>query len=180
LAATSTRRVARPVRSRGEVRAAKKTASVVRDGRGASEIVSLSDRTAKPCAKRARQASSRLPRWRSRKNSPRPKRTIPKRRRLPAIRSLLEKRLPRRRRPRPMKSASSRGRLLRLKSPRSKSRRPLALLRLQRPTPPLSQPQPPLPRRTNLRGRAEAAGGSGRARALSGNSPVHGASESRR
>ena len=55
----------------------------------------------------------------------------------------------------------------------------LALLRPRRPTPSLSQPRRPLRQRTNRRVRAAAAGGSGRARALSANSPIRVACESR-
>ena len=56
-------------------------------------------------------------------------------------------------------------------------RHPWALLRLRRPTPPLSQR--PTRQRRSRRGRAATAGGSGRVRALSANSPIRDACESR-
>ena len=131
---------------------AKKTAIVARDARAASEIVSLSDRTAKPCAKRERQASTRPPRSRSRKNSPHPKQTIPKLRRPPATRPPPERRLPSRREPRLMKPASSRRRLPRLRSLRSRSRaryrrgaNPWLFCARGGQQPSLSQRQPPAP-----------------------------------
>ena len=72
-----------------------------------------------------RQASTRPPRSRSRKNSPHPKQTIPKLRRPPATRPPPERRLPSRREPRLMKPASSRRRSPRLRSMMSRSPRPL-------------------------------------------------------
>jgi ribonuclease E len=171
-AATSQGQRAKPMRSTGESRAASKSTIADRGVHAVSVTGSVT--TARACEIRARQASSRLPRLRSSKSSRHPRRTTPRRRRPAATLSPLKTS---RREPRPMKSRPRQLRLPPRRSPRSRRspparRQPLSLPLLRRPRPPLGRRRNPRRQWTKRRGRGAAAGGSGRAPALSGSNPI--------
>ena len=152
----------RPATTTKKVCAAEKSVIVDREVRAAGETGSDKP-TEKPRPRRQRRASIRPPRWRLRKSSPGPKRTIlPPRR--PAARSLM-KRL------RPCHRRSLRRRSMRSKCRRIGARpRSVAVLLLRGQRPATRRWRWLLLRqRPNRRARAVAAGGSARARASSGN-----------